>query len=116
MRGLQSAIDDAGIFYTAMVPSAHVPNLMAIVESLRPYWYTAVFFAAASLPFSATKSIFMFPTKQWLPRAALLSASLFFTVAHLATARCLSNILGLNIVTLSPLECPWGDFWKHDKP
>ncbi|KAK9908457.1 hypothetical protein WJX75_008214 [Coccomyxa subellipsoidea] len=54
---------------------------------MRPYWYTAVFFAAASLPFSAAKSIFMFPTKQWLPPAALLSASLFFTVAHLATAR-----------------------------
>ena len=95
------------------VASASVVDLTGIVGPLRPYWYTAVFFAASSLPFLAAKSAFLFPTKQWLAPSALLSASLFFTVAHLMTARCSLTHRGL---LLSVLECPFDGSWNNDKP
>lgn len=55
----------------------------------RPYWYTAVAFAAASVPFLIAKCFFIFPTEQLWPPTVLLVASLLFTLAHLGTARCL---------------------------
>lgn len=57
----------------------------------RPYWYTAVAFAAASVPFLIAKSIFIFPTEQLWPPTIILAASVLFTLAHLGTARCLLN-------------------------
>ncbi|CAL8469298.1 g8839 [Coccomyxa elongata] len=54
---------------------------------MRPYWYTAVAFAAASVPLLIAKSIFIFPTEQLWPPTIVLAASVLFTLAHLGTAR-----------------------------
>lgn len=51
-----------------------------------PYWYTAVAFALASIPFLITKAVLFLPRKGWLAPYALIAASVGFSLAHIGSA------------------------------